>query len=171
MKTHSCLPCLLLAHLPAHPPVVVQITDKDAEVLSYCTDVRCERFHGEDDAEEVRRGHLELTRKGLSACPSPGQRCFQPSVAAQQHRQLVKPGQACDSLLSRPPTPPTHSTHSTPTSPPTHPPTHPPAVQGVRLVFDFRENPFFTNKQLVKTYHLSEADDMMLSKIESEWQP
>ena len=65
----------------------------------------------------------------------------------------------------------THTLHSFHPHQPTHPPTHPPALQGFRLVFDFRENPFFTNKQLVKTYHLSEADDMMLSKIESEWQP
>ena len=56
----DCLPChsLLLARLSRPPayPAPVQITDKDAEVLSYCTDVRCERFHGEDDAEEVRWG-------------------------------------------------------------------------------------------------------------------
>lgn len=64
------------------------ITDKDAEVLSYCTDVRCEKFHEEDD-------------------------------------------------------------------------------EGFRLIFAFRENPFFTNSQLVKTYHLSDEDDMMLQKIET----
>ncbi len=36
-------------------------------------------------------------------------------------------------------------------------------------MFAFRENPFFSNKELVKTYHLSEEDDMMLRKIESGW--
>jgi hypothetical protein len=40
-------------------------------------------------------------------------------------------------------------------------------MQGFRLVFTFRENPFFTNSQLVKTYHMDEEDDM-LRKIESE---
>ena len=35
-------------------------------------------------------------------------------------------------------------------------------------MFSFRENPYFTDARLVKTYHLSEEDDMMLSKIESE---
>ena len=33
--------------------------------------------------------------------------------------------------------------HRRPTSAPPHPPT--PALQGFRLVFTFRENPFFTN--------------------------
>jgi len=41
-------------------------------------------------------------------------------------------------------------------------------LQGFRLVFAFRENPFFTNSQLVKTYYLSDEDDMMLRKVESE---
>ncbi|KAI3425788.1 hypothetical protein D9Q98_007763 [Chlorella vulgaris] len=67
------------------------ITDKDAEVLSYCTDVRCERFHEESGEDEE---------------------------------------------------------------------------EGFRLVFTFRENPFFTNSQLVKTYHMDEEDDM-LRKIET----
>lgn len=35
---------------PLHS-MVPQVTDKDAEVLSYCTDVRCERFHDEDGDE------------------------------------------------------------------------------------------------------------------------
>ena len=37
---------------------VPQINDKDAEVLCYCTDVRCERFYSEDgddgEPDEVR---------------------------------------------------------------------------------------------------------------------
>lgn len=42
------------------------------------------------------------------------------------------------------------------------------SLQGFRLVFSFKENPFFTNKQLVKTYHLNSEEDMMLRRIESE---
>lgn len=34
------------------PPLPSQITDKDAEVLSYLTDVRCERFHGTENGGE-----------------------------------------------------------------------------------------------------------------------
>lgn len=68
------------------------INDKDAEVLSYCTDVRCEQFHSEGEEE---------------------------------------------------------------------------GDEGFRLVFSFRDNPYFTNNQLTKTYHLSEEDDMMLRKIET----
>ncbi|KAL4457364.1 hypothetical protein ABPG75_012229 [Micractinium tetrahymenae] len=71
------------------------ITDKDAEVLSYLTDVRCERFHGTENGGEDAED------------------------------------------------------------------------EGFRLVFTFRENPFFSNKELVKTYHLSDEDDMMLRKIET----
>ena len=58
---------------PAHLPTCAQINDKDAEVLSYCTDVRCEQFHseGEEEGDEVRlgweapSGHVGVWRAAL----------------------------------------------------------------------------------------------------------
>ncbi|GAB4823465.1 hypothetical protein N2152v2_010511 [Parachlorella kessleri] len=47
--------------------------------------------------------------------------------------------------------------------------------EGFRLVFSFRPNPFFSNEQLTKTYHLGEDDgETMLSSIEGtdiKWSP
>ena len=160
------LPALLCLPCPAP-----QITDKDAEVLSYCSDVRCERFHGEDDEEEVRWAGWACGAEvdvASTACLAPGWGDLQASLGSAAagvcnvDPQLVS---SATRFLPQPqcPCPPHPPTHHTPL-----PPTRPPALQGFRLVFDFRENPFFTNKQLVKTYHLSEEDDMMLSKIESE---
>mmetsp|Transcript_10203 Transcript_10203/g.30717 ORF Transcript_10203/g.30717 Transcript_10203/m.30717 type:complete len:389 (-) Transcript_10203:677-1843(-) len=37
---------------------------------------------------------------------------------------------------------------------------------GFRLTFHFRENPFFTNTTLVKTYHMSEDEDNVLERAE-----
>ncbi|KAI7838698.1 hypothetical protein COHA_007497 [Chlorella ohadii] len=65
------------------------VNEKDAEVLSYCTDVRCERFHDEDGDE------------------------------------------------------------------------------GFKLIFAFKENPFFTNAELVKTYYMGDGEDMMLKRVET----
>lgn len=43
--------------------------------------------------------------------------------------------------------------------------------QGFKLVFSFRDNPFFTNATLSKTYHLGDdADELMLREIECERQ-
>ena len=39
-----------------------QVNEKDAEVLSYCTDVRCERFHDDETGDEVGRGWASVDR-------------------------------------------------------------------------------------------------------------
>jgi len=43
------------------------------------------------------------------------------------------------------------------------------AAQGFKLIFAFKENPFFTNAELVKTYYMGDGEDMMLKRVESEW--
>ncbi|PRW57921.1 Nucleosome chromatin assembly complex isoform B [Chlorella sorokiniana] len=65
------------------------VTEKDAQVLSYCTDVRCERFHDEDGDE------------------------------------------------------------------------------GFKLIFAFKENPFFSDAELWKSYYMGDDDDLMLKKVET----
>ena len=49
-----------------------QINDKDAEVLCYCTDIRCERFYSEDgddgEPDEVRRAVAMLGRRRCTTC-------------------------------------------------------------------------------------------------------
>lgn len=32
-------------------------------------------------------------------------------------------------------------------------------LQGFRLIFSFSQNPYFSNKQLVKTYYMAEEDE------------
>lgn len=66
------------------------VNEKDAEVLSYCTDVRCERFHDDETGDE-----------------------------------------------------------------------------GFKLIFAFKENPFFTDAELWKSYHMGDDEDLMLKKVET----
>lgn len=47
---------------PGLPPSLPQVNEKDAEVLSYCTDVRCERFHDDETGDEVGRGWASVSR-------------------------------------------------------------------------------------------------------------
>ena len=41
-----------------------------------------------------------------------------------------------------------------------------PCLQGFRLIFTFSENPYFSNRELVKTYYMVDEDDPVLEKPE-----
>lgn len=41
-------------------------------------------------------------------------------------------------------------------------------MQGFKLIFAFKENPFFTDAELWKSYHMGDDEDLMLKKVESE---
>ncbi len=41
-----------------------------------------------------------------------------------------------------------------------------PCLQGFRLIFTFSENPYFSNRELVKTYYMVDEEDPVLEKPE-----